>query len=478
MKTPTRPGRELLRNKFVTWLAAIALGVAPAAVGRAAGTEGGGYEVIANAFGFGVDIPGCPDASRNIREIAIDELNIDVREMTTGLDVEYRVLGPGMPHFGSAYLTVGAEHSKELKAWFDEAAKGKNIRKNIEVRLYKSDKTPGRSYSLFDCFPTQWSTAAAGADGSGPTETLRVRIGRIEFKTQAAPPTPGGGPRKSPGMTQGTSADPAPVRGFKVEISGSSGKEVDNAWESVSGGDMVIELGPTPAPNGGTDRFKTNSPGHKTVAEITLRGAMTDGRAALCEWINDTVQGKPWKQMLTVTELLAAVDGSVKPGKQFIYHECFPIRYVFPRMSVTNTTGNTKEEVVFQAVRDEPALPRDPLGVITIPGAPKASSLAVAAGIEDMAMDLNRVKLTGDARNHSAVLLFPRGGADELAPWFKEYAGGKGTPKTIRIDLYDRSRPTGTQVILHACVPVASVTNPTGNTMEEVTVKPIRVELK
>ena len=38
----------------------------------AAGTETGGYEVIANASGFKIDIPGCADASKNIREIAID----------------------------------------------------------------------------------------------------------------------------------------------------------------------------------------------------------------------------------------------------------------------------------------------------------------------------------------------------------------------------------------------------------------------
>src|ERR1043166_2724192 len=65
----------------------------------AAGTDAGGYEVIANAFGFGVDIPGCGDASKNIREVHIDELTIDAREMTSGLDVEYRLYGPGHAHW-------------------------------------------------------------------------------------------------------------------------------------------------------------------------------------------------------------------------------------------------------------------------------------------------------------------------------------------------------------------------------------------
>ena len=61
-------------------------------------------------------------------------------------------------------------------------------------------------------------------------------------------------------------------------------------------------------------KFATTSPGHKSVGEITLRGAMTKERKALCQWVNETVDGKPWKRMLTITELLS-VDGGVKDGK-------------------------------------------------------------------------------------------------------------------------------------------------------------------
>jgi len=146
-----------------------------------------------------------------------------------------------------------------------------------------------------------------------------------------------------------TSDNFAQVRGFKVEITSAAGKDVDTAWESVSGGEMVIELTETTI---GSDKFATNSPGHKTVGEITLRGAMTDGRQALCQWINDTVNGKPWKRDLTITELLS-IGGEVKPGKQYLYFDGFPVRYVFPRMSVTNTTGNVMEEVALKFIRVE-----------------------------------------------------------------------------------------------------------------------------
>jgi hypothetical protein len=150
-----------------------------------ANTEAGAYEVIYNASGFGVDIPGCADASKNIREIGIDELNIDIREMTTGLDVEYRLYGPGAAHWGCAKFTSACTlgGSKELQAWWQEAAKGKNIRKNITVTLFKSDKSPGRSYSLFDTYPTQWSSVNFDTSSTVQTECLTVKIGRIEFKT-------------------------------------------------------------------------------------------------------------------------------------------------------------------------------------------------------------------------------------------------------------------------------------------------------
>ena len=150
-----------------------------------AGTNEGAYEVIANANGFSCQIPGCDNASKNIREIQIDELTIDIRETTTGLDVEYRLYAPGTPHPGNAKFTAACTlgASKEFYAWFQAAAGGKDIRKDIGVRLNKSDKTAGRGYNLFACFPTQWSAVDFDSSSTVQTETIRVKVGRVEFKT-------------------------------------------------------------------------------------------------------------------------------------------------------------------------------------------------------------------------------------------------------------------------------------------------------
>ncbi|MEO8683163.1 MAG: phage tail protein [Vicinamibacterales bacterium] len=137
---------------------------------------------------FTVNIPGLPDASKNIREIGIDELHIDVREMTTGLDVEYRKIKAGSLHFGSATFTsLTSTGSRELRGWWNEATKGrnirKNIRKNITVTLFTADSKTERVYNLADCFPTSYSAVNFDTSSTVQSETLTVKIGRIEFKT-------------------------------------------------------------------------------------------------------------------------------------------------------------------------------------------------------------------------------------------------------------------------------------------------------
>lgn len=141
------------------------------------------------------------------------------------------------------------------------------------------------------------------------------------------------------------------VLGFTVEInaetggSGGDGKNVDSAWETCSGGSLNIEISESST---GSDQFHTTTPGHKYVDTLTLRGPLTGGRKALCSWITAVVQGKAWKAVVTIREIVK--DGSA--GKQFNYSECFPIRYVFPALAASGT-GNLYEEVHIKPLRLE-----------------------------------------------------------------------------------------------------------------------------
>lgn len=136
----------------------------------------------------------------------------------------------------------------------------------------------------------------------------------------------------------------AQVRGFSVEISSATGKEVDTAWESVSGGELIIEQTETTV---GSDKFQTNSPGHKTVGEITLRGAMTDKRQALCTWINETVAGKPWKRSVAITP----IDLNGAWGETLIFHDCVLTAYALPRLAVRDPKDPCPPEPATEEVR-------------------------------------------------------------------------------------------------------------------------------
>lgn len=134
------------------------------------------------------------------------------------------------------------------------------------------------------------------------------------------------------------------VLGFTITIDNAgAGNDVDSAWETCSGGSLNIEIADSST---GGDQSHTTTPGHKYIDTLTLRGPLTSGRKALCQWITDTVKGQPWKRTVTVKEILK--DGS--DGKTFTYHDCYPTRYVFPAFSASGT-GNLYEEVHIKPIR-------------------------------------------------------------------------------------------------------------------------------
>ena len=344
------------RSNRAALLLAAALTIASTShADAAAATDAAGYEVIANAFGFLVDIPGSPDLSKNVREIEIDDLTIDIRETTTGLDAEdhagrrspgypYRLYVPGAAHWGSATITSACTlgGSKELQAWWREAANGEDARRNITVTLFKRDKTPARSYRLYDVFPTSWYSKQPGTDPSVSrdepcTEIITVKIGRGEI---IAHPATG---RGVPGTANGFTSSLTTCEGCVTER--------DNGWEVAAGGAQQRE---SHAMTFGRNLDDTVSPLHeaRSCGEVRLRGPITTGRKAFVLWINETAQGKPWKRDFTLTELLS-VGGSIKDGKQYLYFDGFPVRYVFPRFSVKKDTGNVMEEVRLKFVRCE-----------------------------------------------------------------------------------------------------------------------------
>ncbi len=434
-------------------------------------------EVLLQSSGFQVLVPDCPQASSSIHTIQIDDLLIDPTPRIPNPNASFRLYGPGAPHFGNARFSFPAGSGPDLQDWFASASKGKDIRKNITVHLRKSDKTPGRTYNLIDCFPVRWGAADPDAAGTIQTETLTVKIGRIEFTTRQIP-TPPGPPTPAAPPTDPADSDPfAPISGFAVEIQRgrAPNPDPDTAWTSLRGGELILPLLPAPLAR---DLPKTSSPGHKSVGEITLRGAMTDGRKALCEWINRTVQGRDWKRNLTITEIINGADGQ-RPARRYTYFDCFPTRYVFPRLSLTDSSEPVPEEVTFQIIRVDPDLPPHPFALLTIPEAPIASRHALGASLADHDLDLDLVPTTGDARDLFATFVVPTRTTRELEAWMAAAAEGLAEPRTITLDLLNLRRPTGQQLVLSDCSPLSLTPLANGHVpASQITVKFLRVELK
>lgn len=303
----------------------------------ALGCTAGAYATnFALLLGGTTKVDGCEsieidDITWDYKEVKTNEFPVDVAEdLTLAKKLKYKTYQPGQPHYGNAKFTSACTlgGSKELQAWFQAASRGgQDAVRDVTCILYFDDGKPNRSYSLFDCFPVSFTTCTPQADGT-ESVTLEVSIGGVGMEDLS-----NGRFRKRPEILYQAWDDA--IQDY-----------VSEAWDIWGGGD---EWSITTSV--GSDKFRTNSPGHKTVGEITLRGKMTDGRKNLCAWIKDSVGGKPWKQMLTINEITN--QGNPSRNKTYIYHDCFPIRYVFPRMSVTNTTGNTMEEVTVKPIRLE-----------------------------------------------------------------------------------------------------------------------------
>jgi hypothetical protein len=275
-----------------------------------------------NEAKFTVEIPGAADASRNIREISIDELTIDIRETTTGLDVEYRLYSPGQAHWGNATLTSACTlgGSKELQSWWTQAARGRTDRRTVTIKL-KADDGSSRSYRLVDAKPVAFTRC--DPQSPDPTETIVVTPRRIEI----------GAPGDSQPLAK-------PLNGFHADIRDAIRVNPDDTWDLVVGGapshedpplalgllkDPALDLGP-----------------HSTCTDVTLRGQMTDSRHAMAEWINDTVAGRPWRRDLIISQ-----DGA---KTRHIFSDGFPVGYVFPHLDVTSQAV-AQEEVRVKPMR-------------------------------------------------------------------------------------------------------------------------------
>jgi hypothetical protein len=183
----TRRGALKLGAATATVIGGLHLVAAPAAAEEGKNGQSGQRRASSGASSFTAEIEGLPETSKSIREIHIDELTIDALETTTGQDLAYRQYRPGHPRYGVAKFTSAATlgASKELQAWFNDAATGKQIRpRRAVVRQITANGVVARTFTLENCLPTTFASIDLGSQGGAETMkwVVEVRVQRVEMK--------------------------------------------------------------------------------------------------------------------------------------------------------------------------------------------------------------------------------------------------------------------------------------------------------
>ena len=249
-------------------------------------------------------------------------MDIDVREMTTGLDVEYRLYGPAEAHFSDVTLQLPVLMRPEGRGWFSDVSSGKNVRKNITVELRDSAGVATMKATLFECFPVAYDNENVQID---------LRVGWIEIETLAEFP-----------QLDGFDELELPVDAtHQINTTGAAGT-ADNYAIQVTGGALRLEVTETTI---GSDRFQTIALGHKTVDTLKMR--LVSASAFVTAWINDTVQGRPWKRQVEVTD---TAGGPIR-----IFHDAFPTRVTFlnPLLILDNGMAPAVLDISIKPIRVE-----------------------------------------------------------------------------------------------------------------------------
>ncbi|MBI4335735.1 MAG: phage tail protein [Candidatus Omnitrophica bacterium] len=297
---------------------------------------------------FAVDIPGCPITSANIQSVQVEDLTIDVRETTGGVDWDFRTYAPGDAHFGKAtFRSRVGKNSKELLQWLQDASDEKNPCKNVGVIIRDRKGKEARRWNLINCIPVKYDPGDYSLNSQTRIETIVVQIGYIEI-VSAAPVEKKQADRPEEITIQGApSPDETRVnKGFRIEVSGpAGGKAEDNAWETCAGGALCIEVAPAST---GSTCHQVVTPGQKFVEEVQLRGPMTKSRKWIAENINNITRKIDSRFDITIIEI--GQNGA--ETKRYTYYNCFITSVVFPKLTNDNR-GLLPEKITIKPERLE-----------------------------------------------------------------------------------------------------------------------------
>lgn len=162
------------------------LGAAATAGAFLDGTEGHEREARADpevsGWSFDVDIAGITKEPIPGYALSMGSLSFAIKAHGNGGNAQLAVEDAFMSDVALTFACSAA--SDAIAAWFDEAMAGKDMRKDITITLHQQQGAVGaRTCVLRGSRPVRHSTAQLETTARPPRETIRVKVGRIEFKT-------------------------------------------------------------------------------------------------------------------------------------------------------------------------------------------------------------------------------------------------------------------------------------------------------
>lgn len=131
---------------------------------------------------FKVDIQGCA-SSADCVSADVDDIEIEIHDVTSSNDPNWRTIRSGVPRFGQARFTFRTNDQQlngDLRTWVNDTRQGKNIRKQISIFLMQRDQsTIGRTYNLENCFPVSFTSGDFTTGGESNLAELVVQPTRV-----------------------------------------------------------------------------------------------------------------------------------------------------------------------------------------------------------------------------------------------------------------------------------------------------------
>ena len=240
--------------------------------------------------------------------------------------------------------------SKELQAWFQEAAKGKTERKSGSIIYLDREgnevlRDAGAlldqakaMYTFLDCYPVRYSVAEEVL-GDGSVRVLDVyelSMNGVHFTA---------GANNSPQLR--------PRIVIKTPFQNGDIPNQDRSFNSWAGGEPALI---TDYLFRGT-LFHEQSPAKKLTTNLVLKDGRP-GSALFYEWLNEYFAGKSAplhdglegsKRTISLTEIV----NNRRPGCSYSFFEAWPCRFSFPTFSNSSTDTHIKEVIEFVCERVE-----------------------------------------------------------------------------------------------------------------------------